>query len=143
MNRRAFSEVYQIIQYLPENEYQRIPLEKIEYLEKNMDTTTSKICTVTTDIDQIELSIDAKKILFNLYYNYIANEKQKNKLTNFLLENEKKALEITYNQIFNNKKNGMEEVDEQKNTSLAIIPEETIFTKIKNMFLNFIYKKNK
>ena len=35
MNSSACAEVYQIIQYLPEEEYRLIPKEKIDYIKKN------------------------------------------------------------------------------------------------------------
>ena len=57
-------------QYLPENEYIRIPKEKINFLEENMDKTVEKICTITTSMEQIKLSEEAKIIFLNLFYNY-------------------------------------------------------------------------
>lgn len=136
MNSRTYSEVYQLIQYLPENEYIRIPIEKIKFLEKNMDKHVGKICTITTDIEQIELSSEAKIIFISLFYNYIANDEQKVKLRNFIATKEREALDSTYNKIFSN--TSIVEDKTENNTVLAVIPKKNIFTKIKKIILNWI-----
>lgn len=92
MNSSACAEVYQIIQYLPEEEYRLIPKEKIDYIKKNMDKNFKKICTFNTNIDDIKLSDEANEILLSLFYNDIANEKQKKQLEAFLLKKEQENL---------------------------------------------------
>lgn len=139
MNSKAYAEVYQIIQYLPEAEYRRIPLEQIRFLKNNMDTTIGKICTITTDIEQIKLSLEAQTIFISLFYNYIANEEQKIKLKNFLLNEEKKNLEESCNRMFDNKTIS-NSVIKTENTELTIIPKKSIFSKIKYIIDNFINK---
>ena len=104
MNNKAYSEVYQLIQYLPENEYIRIPKETIKFLEENQDKNTKKICTITTNLDEIELSSEAKTIFISLFYNYIANNNQKIKLKNYITYKEKELLEESYNKLFVNQK---------------------------------------
>lgn len=134
MNSRTYSEVYQIIQYLPENEYIRIPKEKIKFLEENMDKDMEKICTITTGIEQIEMSSEAKILFMSLFYNYIANDDQKIKLKNFIANKEKQALDETYNKMFTNMRTETtEEVEE--NVALTVLPKETIFSKIKKIVL--------
>lgn len=92
MNSSACAEVYQIIQYLPEEEYRLISKEKIDYIKKNMDKNFKKICTFNTNIDDIKLSDEANEILLSLFYNDIANEKQKKQLEAFLLKKEQENL---------------------------------------------------
>lgn len=92
MNSTACAEVYQIIQYLPEEEYRLIPKEKIDYIQKNMDNNFRKICTFNTNIDDINLSDEAKDILLSLFYNDVANEKQKSQLEVFLMKKEQENL---------------------------------------------------
>lgn len=136
MNSRTYSEVYQLIQYFPENEYIRIPIEKIKFLEENMDKDMEKICTITTNIEQIELSSEAKIIFISLFYNYIANDDQKIKLKKFIANKEKEVLDSTYNKIFSNTLRVEDKTE--NNTALAVIPKENIFTKIKKIILNLI-----
>ena len=92
MNSSACAEVYQIIQYLPEEEYRLIPKEKIDYIKKNMDKNFKKICTFNTNIDDINLSDEARDILLSLFYNDVANEKQKKQLEAFLMKKEQENL---------------------------------------------------
>lgn len=131
MNNRAYSEVYQIIQYLPENEYIRIPKEKIKFLEENMDKNAEKICTITTSIEQIKLSEDAKIIFLNLFYNHIANNTQKRKFKKIIENKQKENLADSYNKIFANTQKNKETI----NKNPTIIRKENIFTKIKNAIL--------
>ena len=56
----AYAEVYQIIQYLPEEEYRLIAKEQIEYIKNNMAPNVKKICTINTNIKDIELSEEAR-----------------------------------------------------------------------------------
>ena len=92
MNSSACAEVYQIIQYLPEEEYRLIPKEKIDYIKKNMDKNFKKICTFNTNINDINLSDEARDILLSLFYSDVANDKQKRQLEAFLLKKEQENL---------------------------------------------------
>ena len=139
-NNRAYSEVYQIIQYLPENEYIRIPKEKINFLEENMDKKVEKICTITTSMEQIKLSEEAKIIFLNLFYNYIANDTQKIKLKKIIENKQKENLADLYDKIFTNTQNKKENI----NKDPIIIKKENIFNRIKNVIIklkNKFYKQ--
>ena len=63
----AYAEVYQIIQYLPEEEYRLIAKEQIEYIKNNMAPNVKKICTINTNIKDIELSEDYENVIFVNY----------------------------------------------------------------------------
>lgn len=141
MDRKTYSEVYQLIQYLPENEYICIPKEKIKFLEENMDKSVGRICTITTNIDQINLSSDAKIMFMSLFYNYVANDEQKIKLKKFIENKEKENLDNTYNKMFDNTRTKNKIIEE--NTDLVVIPKETIFSRIKKIISKFKELLNK
>lgn len=127
-------------QYLPENEYIRIPKEKIKFLEENMDKTVEKICTITTSMEQIKLFEEAKIIFLNLFYNYIANDTQKRKLKKIIENKQKENLADLYNKIFTNTQNKKENI----NKDPIIIKKENIFNRIKNVIIklkNKFYKQ--
>lgn len=112
MNSSACAEVYQIIQYLPEEEYRLIPKEKIDYIKKNMDKNFKKICTFNTNIDDINLSDEARDILLSLFYNNVANEKQKKQLEAFLMKKEQENLkQFDEREFFASKNASMENKD--------------------------------
>ena len=73
----AYAEVYQIIQYLPEEEYRLIAKEQIEYIKNNMAPNVKKICTINTNIKDIELSEEARNILLALFYKTSIKNKRK------------------------------------------------------------------
>lgn len=137
MNSKSYAEVYQLIQYLPENEYIRIPKEKINFLKENMDKDMEKICSINTNIYNIELSSEAKIIFMSLFYNYIANDEQKVKLKSFIANKEKEALDKSYNTIFSATHHNKEKIQKTEET-LMVIPKETIFNKIKKIVLKIL-----
>lgn len=118
MNSRAYSEVYQIIQYLPKEEYKLIPRWQINYIKKNMDKTAGKLFPENTNILEAKLSFDAKTMLLSLYQLYISNDKQKEKFNKIMA------------------KNG------QDITDLTVINENSIFNKIKRFLSKTLKKKH-
>lgn len=146
MNKRAYSEVYQIIQYLPESEYRLIPKEQIEFIKNNMDNNVERICTINTDLEDIKLSNEAKTILLSLFHMNIASEKQKAQLEQLLQKEEEKQSKILYENLFKNRNNNIsqtenvisnEEVEDiaKQNASLVNINENSFMYKIKTFFI--------
>lgn len=151
MNSRAYSEVYQIIQYLPESEYKLIPKEQIEFIKSNMDNSTERICTIDTDLKDIELSKEAKAILLSLFHMNIASEKQKVQLEQLLQKEEKKQSENLYKNIFDNRNEdeiqsekviSSEKIENKKkqNISLVSINENSFMYKVKTLFKKLFNK---
>ena len=143
MNSRAYSEVYQVIQYLSESEYKLIPSEQIEFIKKNMDRNMEKICTINTRIEDLKLSDEAKTILFTLFYMNIATTEQREKINQILLaEDKKQSEEMTSNMFKNNIKKISEGInsEENKNTDLIVINERNVFTRIKYFFIKLLKK---
>lgn len=151
MNSSACAEVYQIIQYLPEEEYRLIPKEKLNYIKKNMDKNFKKICTFNTNIEDINLSDEARDILLSLFYNDVANEKQKMQLEAFLLKKEQENLKqfdereffASKNASINNtsvvNENGTKTEDNSEK-QLISINEDSLNYKIKKFFNNILVK---
>ena len=143
MNSRAYSEVYQVIQYLPESEYKLIPSWQIDFIKKNMDEDMEKICTINTKIEELELSDEAKTLLLTLFYMNIATTEQREKINQILLaEDKKQSEEMTSNMFKNNIKKISEGInsEENKNTDLIVINERNVFTRIKYFFIKLLKK---
>ena len=102
---RAYTEVLEILNYLPNEEYNKIPKWKIEFFNKNKDN--NYIYT----FDKLEnISKEANAIIVSLFRDYFATPIQKEKLDKILNQNEIKYqenLSEKYNpdSIFKNKKN--------------------------------------
>lgn len=144
MNSRAYAEVYQLIQYLPEKEYKLIPKWQIDYFKDNMDKTVGKLFSINTDISNIELSFDAKTILLSLFHLYIANDIQKKKLEKYLYDIEEKQKSENYKPLFQknetiSKPNTVEQTNQQ--TALVVVKKDNFIQRIKKFFLNIFKHK--
>lgn len=139
MNKTVYSEVYQILQYLPESEYRLIPKSQIDFFKKNMDKNAKKVININSKIEDINLSVEAQKILFKIFYIYIATKKQKEKIDYIFnnVNNKKIKNNNLYckKKLFNN--NVANKYEKEKNTSLVVINKNnSILYKIKNLFKN-------
>ena len=91
---KAYTEVLEIIKYLPEEEYNKIPKEKIEFFEQNRDPNYSFTINPEEDLSTQNISREANALIVVLYRDYFATEKQKEDLERILeLNQQKKELE--------------------------------------------------
>ena len=86
----AYVEVLAILKkYLKEDEFNKIPKEKIDFLEKNKDCNYIFNINNELPIEKQSISKKAKAILVILYRDYFANEQQKGILKQILELNDK------------------------------------------------------
>lgn len=129
----SYVEVLEILKHIPDNEYKKIPEEKIRFYEKNKNKDYNFIYN-TKNFEQI--SRKTKAIIVNLYKDYIASDEESKKVDDILKLNSQK-LEIEknrkYNQndIFNNKNNLIVvNTKQEKNELTCIQKKQSIFSKI-------------
>ena len=153
--RNAFTEVYEIISYLKDVDYNKIPKNVIKNLEKNRNSEYDFLLDETKTLDEQDLLPETRAILFNFYRDYFATPKQKEQMINFQLsetyrlEEEKKAnYDDENDKVYNNTNNIKCEKIENKNnetmktnkqeTSLVEVNKTNVFSKmfrfIKNLF---------
>ena len=98
---RAYKEVLVILNSLPEEELIKIPKEEIKFYEDNCDKEYNFEINENIPLKDQNISKKANAILVILFRDYIATEKQKEKLKEILyyntLQKEKRAKE-KYNQ---------------------------------------------
>ena len=130
----SYVEVLEILKHIPKEDYEKIPKEKIEFYEKNMDKNYVYI------YDSVEPKTLRKTdiILMNLYKNYIAKSEEKEKIEEILRLNEQKEEQekkkiYSVDNIFDNKK-----IDIQ-NDKEKIMPESLLENK-ESIFKRFINK---
>lgn len=87
---KAYKEVLEIIKYFPEEEYNKIPKEKIEFYEKNKDKNYQFKIDPKIDLDKQNVSKEASAIIINLFRNYYATKEQKEKINEILELNQRK-----------------------------------------------------
>lgn len=133
---KAYTEVLELLRYLPIEEYSKIPEEKINSFKENMDKDYEYKIDTNTELSKQNISKEANTILISLFRDYFASDRQKEILNDLLkknqekIENEKKKIYNPDN-LFKNRDNKVELVEK----SVAMVEyKESIFTKIKNCF---------
>lgn len=135
---RAYTEVLEILNFLPNEEYEKIPKEKIDFYERNKDNNYVYTFDASKSLDTQNISREANAIIVSLFRDFYATEMQKQKLNNILVNNEnkyQKQLREQYNpdDIFkkSDKEPEIEQEISQDNVSM-IEYKESIFRKIVN-----------
>lgn len=105
---RAYTEILEILKYLPDDEYERIPKEKIEFFNKYKDNDYEFFFDASMPLEEQNISIEANAIIVALFKECFATDFQKDKLETILENNEKKYQEklkekYNPNDIFKNK----------------------------------------
>lgn len=133
---RAYTEVLEIIKHFTEEEYNKIPKEKIEYYENNKDTNYTFKINPDIDLDKQNISKKAYAILISLFRDYFATDRQKEILDNLLMQNEQKLEE---EKLENFDSNGIFRKDEKKEEiSLTIVKKEKWYKKILDYFKSIL-----
>ena len=87
---KAYTEVLEILKYFPEEEYKKIPIEKINFYKSNMDKDYKFTINPEIDLANQNISKEANAIIVSLYRDYYATEEQKVKINEILDLNQKK-----------------------------------------------------
>lgn len=87
---KAYTEVLEIIKYFPEEEFNKIPNEKIEFYKNNMDKNYKFTINPEIDLAEQNVSKEASAIIVIIFRDYFATEEQRKKLEELIKLNEKK-----------------------------------------------------
>ena len=106
--KKAFTEVYEILNYLDKDDYNKIPKNIINALKENRDSEYNFFVDESIPFYEQNLLEETKAILFNVYRDYLANSEMKDKIIKFQREEENiseklKYKEYKYNNIFDKK----------------------------------------
>lgn len=139
---KAYTEVLEILKYLPQEELEKIPQEKIEFYERNCDKQYKFEFDISKPIDEQQTLRETNAVIVLLFRDYFATELQKEKLEKILLQNEEKQdkeFREKYNpdEIF--KKSVEDNVEKQTETmDLVEIKRDNIIKEIFKKIINFI-----
>ncbi len=86
--RKAYTEVVEVLKYLPKDEYSKIPKEKIDYYEKNKDKDYEFQINPRIPVERQKISKEANAILVSLFLDYFINDAQKRGMKEMLDSNE-------------------------------------------------------
>ena len=132
----AYYEVLQVLKYLPEEDYEKIPKKIIQLMEGNCNTNTDFTYNLALPLEKQNISKEAKTILAILYRNCWLQGDEKREF----IKEEKEYIDKTekikrekYNpdEIFKEKVNNEDNKDNE-NHYLNVIKEESFFDKIVN-----------
>ena len=131
----SYVEVLEILKHIPKEDYNKIPKEKIEFYEKNMDKNYVYI------YDSVEPKTSRRTdiILMNLYKNYIAKIEEKEKIEEILRLNEQKEEQekkkiYSIDNIFDNPKIDIQNNKENIISEQLLKNKESIFKRFINKF---------
>ena len=137
--KNAYTEVYEIIEQLNEEEYNKIPSEVIKAIEENRNTEYEFELDEDIELKDQELLPETKAILFNLFRDYLSTPEQKEKIIKMQaeerLKNEQKKAKQYNSDLFANKQK-VQSV-EREHTELIEYKEnilKRIFNKIRQFF---------
>ena len=145
---KAYTEILEILRYLPKEEYNKIPKEKIEFYKKNKDNNYNYQFDESKTLEEQTISREANAIIISLFRDFFATPMQQDKLDKILKQNE-----IKYQEELNKKynpdnifKQSETKVTSDENSTLVeqksiTVYKEPIFTKIVNWFKNLFFRK--
>ena len=129
---KAYTEVLEIINHFSEDEYKKIPKEKIDFYEKHKDRKYDFKINPNIDLAEQNISRKANAILVSLFRDYFATAKQKEKLE------KEKYLKYNPDNIFNKSNSNIN--DSKDKVALVEIKNEVWYRKILNFFKRIFLK---
>ena len=142
--RMAYTEVIEILKYVPDEDVQKIPEEKLEFYKTNMDKEYNYNLDMTKEFEEQEMSGITKAILANMFRDYWATPYQKERIEakeKYDLEKLEEEKREKYNpdNIFKNKQ---KEIIVENTNLPEEIKKETFFEKLINFIKGLFNKSN-
>ena len=140
----AYTEVYTILQYLNEEEYNKIPPEIVDAIRLNRNVEYEYTLNNELDLEKQPMLPETKAILFNLFRDYLATPEQKNKIIQMQNEerqkNELRKQQLYSSNVFENRQK--ENVYNPNKETMQIVKyKENIFKRILDKIKKFFGKK--
>lgn len=152
VNRRAYTEVLEILKHISQEELNKIPTEIIKFMEDNRDNTYNFTYDVSQSLGEQKVLRETNSIIIYIFKKYFATDVQKEKINNILMQNEliyQKNLKEKYNPelLFKKKEYKIEDEKESIENNMEEVSlieyKENIFIKlikkIKNNFLKIFH----
>lgn len=142
----AYAEVIEVLNYIPMNEYKKIPKKYIIFMEENCLENSSFIYNIALPFEKQNISDTAKNILGMIFRLFVIEQSKKKELNN--KEQEKKKQEelekyIKYNpdNLFKDKKETSKTIEETRSKEVDLVEHnKSLLKKIWNKIIS-IFKK--
>lgn len=143
----AYSEVLEILKYIPIEDYDKIPKNRINLFKTYANKDHAFCYNTTKTLDEQNVSKIAKGIIAILFRDYWATEIQKEKIIakqNYdrmqIIEEKKEIYNYDNNFKNNNEKNIVDTTCQEKKTDLIEINKIKWYKKVWNSIINFFSK---
>ena len=143
----AFTQVYVILNELDDEDYDKIPPEVVDAIRKNRNKEYQFEIDESVDLKDNNLLPEARALLFKIYRDYLATEKQRQKILKMQNEERRKRelkKQEQYNSdIFANKETETiqkSELEIQQQSIHSVPYKESIFKKLLNIIRGFFKK---
>lgn len=139
---KAYTEVLEIISHFSEEEFNRIPKQRIDFIKRNMDKEYKFTINPKVDLSEQNISREANSIIVSLYLDYFATDDQKIKINEILKLNERKAeqlkrIKYNPNNLFKNENDGTKKATSTKG---FVQHKDSIFTQVKKFLFTLLHK---
>ncbi len=145
---KAYKEVIEILNYLPDESVKKIPQEMIETFKTKMDTNYEFDVDINKSFEEQNILEETKAIFANIFRDYWATPYQKERIEakeaydRKKLEEEKRIKYDPNNLFKNNKKTEITENIENYDNNLPIeVKKNNFFKNIIDFFKNFFKRK--
>lgn len=141
---KAYTEISEIFKYISEEDMLKIPQDVLNMIEEEKDKNYNFYYNPQKELEELDLLIETKAILINLFRDYWATDEQRIEIKKNQAE-ERQKLELykkeKYNpqDIFKNKKKYIEE--DIQSTQLIVLKKESFLQKIFNEIKRLFSKK--
>lgn len=136
---QAFTEVYELLNYLNKEDYEKIPKNVINALEENRDIKYNFFIDESIPFCEQDILEETKAILFNLYRDYLADSETKNRIIQYQRE-ESEELEKIKRNIYPYE-NIFIKSSCRNNTNEIVSDDKVSMNKHKNSIIDRILKK--
>lgn len=143
---KAYTEILEIIEYLPDSEYQKIPKKLIDEFQAKSDKEYVFDIQSEEDFESKELLKETEYIMYALYRNYLVDEEERKQLMQLERQaysdsEENKRIKYNPDDIFKNKDKKVRNFNEGISNEVTMIQyNESIFKKIWNKILDMFKK---
>lgn len=138
--RNAYKEVYTILNYLDEEDYEKIPPEVVETIKANMNQEYEYEMNEDVDIFKQKMLPETKATLYNIFRDYLATPEQKEKILK-MQEEDRRKIEIKKQEKYQKDDLFKNRVSNEKahNEQVALVKVEKLnfFQKLLNRIKNF------
>lgn len=137
--KKSYNEILEILKYIPSEEYEKIPKDKIDVFKKHKDPSYQFEYNPFKSLNEQDVLRETKVLIVGLFRDVVASDVQKERLNIILNCNEKKYQDklnekYKYDEIFHKKQKNIKTEEKSAKNTQMIEYKENIFLKIYNAF---------